>query len=229
MQRILETAVRQWTKLGRARIPRSVGIVCPHCGERVVFALSNHYDDKVRLAVAATAPCPGCAKKVHFVIFRAEENPKDDNKNPEAIYYYPKARNYYPSPKFEADIPEALERSLVSTLDAFNSKNYTATAVCCRRTLEGLFKYLLPEAKRNLPLHKAIAEVQRSTDLAAPLSSLSHAIRQGGNLGAHFDMEKEPDEDLARKMVELVVYLISYLYVLPKEIQNLEGALGNDA
>ena len=31
---------------------------------------------------------------------------------------------------------------------------------------------------------------------------------------------------LARQMVELLGYLISYLYVLPQQIENLEQALG---
>ena len=66
-------------------------------------------------------------------------------------------------------------------------------------------------------------------DLAAPLKSLSHAIRDGGNLGAHFDEEREPTEELARQMVELLDYLIAYLYVLPGQIAGLEQSLSKDA
>jgi hypothetical protein len=139
---------------------------------------------------------------------------------------YPAAKNYYPSPDFAPDIPEPLQRSFVSTIDAFNSRNYAATAVCARRTLEGIFKYLVSEDKRNASLARLIEHVRTETDLAAPLTSLSHAIRDGGNLGAHFDMEKEPNELLARQMVELLDYLISYLYVLPNEIGKLEQSLG---
>ena len=82
------------------------------------------------------------------------------------------------------------------------------------------------EEKRNTTLAKLIEHTKANVDLAAPLTSLSHAIRDGGNLGAHFDMEKEPNESLAKQMVELLEYLISYLYVLPKEIADLESSLG---
>jgi hypothetical protein len=41
-------------------------------------------------------------------------------------------------------------------------------------------------------------------------------------------MEKEPSDVLARHMVELLDYLISYLYVLPTEIKKLERSLGRD-
>lgn len=229
MQQVPKAAVRQWVKIGKANSPKSAGMVCPHCGERVVFSLTGHSDDKSRLAILASGACPGCTKKVHFFSFRSEASPQDDDNNPEAIYSYPPAKNHYPYPELAADIPDGLNRSLVSTVEAFNSQNYAATAVCCRRTLEGIFKYLLPEEKRGIKLHRAIVEVQEHTDLAAPLSSLSHAIREGGNLGAHFDMEKEPSAEMAKQMVDLVVYLISFLYVLPEEIQALEASLGDDA
>lgn len=138
---------------------------------------------------------------------------------------YPPAKSYYPSNDFSSDVPDALKRSFGSTVDAFNSRNYAATAVCGRRTLEGIFKYLLPEDKRGANLAKLIELAKNEVDLAAPLTTLSHAIRSGGNLGAHFDMEKEPDEILARQIVELLQYLISYLYVLPKQISKLEESL----
>lgn len=101
--------------------------------------------------------------------------------------------------------------------------------MCARRTLEGIFKYLVAQERRNAPLARLIEHVKEDKDLAAPLTSLSHAIRDGGNLGAHFDMEKEPNETLARQMVELLDYLISYLYVLPEEIKKLEQSLGRNA
>ncbi len=142
---------------------------------------------------------------------------------------YPSAKSYYPAPELQSNIPEALQNAFVSTIDAYNSRNYAATAVCARRTLEGIFKYLVSEDQRNAPLARLIERVTEDMDLAAPLTSLSHAIRDGGNLGAHFDMEKEPDQVLAKHMVELLDYLISYLYVLPNEIQNLEESLGRNA
>lgn len=157
---------------------------------------------------------------------RHKQTPTEDSDNPSAVYMHPVAKNHYPSPEFAPNIPEALQRSLVSAIDAFNSRNYAATAVCARRTLEGIFKYLVSEEKRTAPLAKLIEHAKSDIDLAAPLTSLSHAIRDGGNLGAHFDMEKEPTDLIARQMVELLSYLISYLYVLPSEIKKLEDSLG---
>ncbi len=229
MQSISISAVHTWATTGTVRSPTAISSVCPHCNDKVVFSLSDRSDDVMRLAVVGTAMCPSCRKRVSFWAMRDERVPVGHFANPLAIYMYPIVRDYYPTPEFSGDIPEPLKRSFVSTIDAFNSKNYVATTVGGRRTLEGIFKYLVPEEKRKANLAKLIELAKTEIDLAAPLSALSHAIRDGGNLGAHFDMEKEPDEALARQMVELLEYLISYLYVLPKEIAKLEHSLGREA
>ena len=57
--------------------------------------------------------------------------------------------------------------------------------------------------------------------------TLSDAIREGGNLGAHFDFEREPNEETATQMIELLDYLIEYLFILPKRIENLKNAIEN--
>lgn len=209
MQLIPSSSVRNWSKYGNGKAPAAISTVCPHCSEKGIFALANHQDDTARLAVAATARCPGCNRPVHFWALRHEQAPKGDIDNPAAVFMYPSAKNYYPSPDFAPDIPEALQRSFISTIDAFNSSNYAATAVCARRTLEGIFKYLVTEENRKTNLARLIEHAKNEIDLAAPLTSLSHAIRDGGNLGAHFDMEQEPDHLLARQMVELLDYLIT--------------------
>jgi hypothetical protein len=186
-----------------------------------LFSLSSISREPARLLVLAASHCPGCNKRIEIIVVRHEKEPRSNENNPAGVYMYPSARNYYPNPRASAVIPESLRRSLVSIIDAFNSKNYTATAVCGRRTLEGIFKYLVPNEKRNATLAKLIDTAKAEVDLAAPLTALSHAIRGGGNLGAHFDEEKEPNETLARQIVELLDYLISYLYVLPTEIREL--------
>jgi hypothetical protein len=228
MQLVHESCVRSWVTHGTygVRTPSAISSICPHCGDKGVISLRDQTDDLHRFAVASTGNCPGCSKPISFWAIRLERAPKNLVNNPASIYMYPEARSHYPNPDFLADIPAPLSRAFVSAVEALNSKNYAATAVCARRTLEGIFKYLVPEDKRNASLAKLIEHTKATVDLAAPLTSLSHAIRDGGNLGAHFDMEKEPSETLAKQMVELLEYLISYLYVLPKEIADLESALG---
>lgn len=226
MQLIVRTSIKKWGNVGKLVTAKAVSTVCPHCAQKVVFNVGKFKEDELRLTVGGTGACPDCDQGVRFWSVQEKSGAGTDGEMP-AVFMYPSVKNYYPSPEFSLDIPEPLNRSFISTIDAFNSQNYVATAVCSRRTLEGIFKYLLPKTEKDVNLVRLIEKVKTERDLAAPLTALSHAIRGGGNLGAHFDAEKEPDEFLARQMVELLEYLISYLYILPKQIEELEKNLDN--
>lgn len=191
--------------------------------------MKDYYDDANRLSISLSSSCPGCGQAVWFWALRSKQNPQSTDGNPSAIYMNPAIKDHYPYPESLSEIPAQLQRSFSSTVDALNSRNYAATAVCARRTLEGIFKYRAPEGKANATLAELIEHTKNHVDLAAPLTALSHAIRDGGNLGAHFDMEKEPDEFISKQMVKLLEYLISYLYVLPKEIERLEASLAKSS
>jgi hypothetical protein len=229
MQRIPLTAVRHWVMTGGIRVPTAISCACPHCASFVTFSNVNWSDDTARRAVPVTSSCPACKQPTSFWAMRRKQVPQTESDNPEGLFMYPPATSYYPSPEFSADVPELLQRAFLSAVNAFNSRNYAATAVCARRTLEGIFKFLVPEERRREPLARLIEIATENADFAEPLRSLSHAIRDGGNLGAHFDMQEEPTEELSRQMVDLLNYLISYLYVLPKEIRKLEASLDRDS
>ena len=182
--------------------------------------------DKQNRAVVSSGNCPACDKKANFIFLSELKSQYVAPIKVVEIAISPSPSSWRSSIEFTDNVPEPLRRAYDSTVDAFNSKNYVATAVCCRRTLEGIFKHLVSDEKKALPLFKMIKEVEETIDLAAPLSRLSHAIRAGGNLGAHFDENLEPSEPLATHMVELVEYLLTYLYVLPERINGLDDVLG---
>ena len=68
-------------------------------------------------------------------------------------------------------------------------------------------------------LAKAIEKSMEYNDFSKPISELASVLRKGGNLGAHFDMETEPDAKVAKAMVELLEYLISN-YIIFSIIQK---------
>lgn len=223
MRQITYPHVRKWTKVQNISVPYSFSTWCPHCNEKVTFTCVNHQHDQHRACVSSSANCPGCSHHIGVWCLGAH--------GPELAEVYIHPNNGEPhAPKDVAPaISEALYRSYTSTIDAYNSGNYVATAVCCRRTLEGLFQGLLPEGKKINNLAKAITEVAGSVDLAEPIRNLANVLRHGGNLGAHFDMEKEPDEQMAFQMLTLLENLIDFLHVLPQEISNLEQLLDKEA
>lgn len=207
----------------------SVSTNCPFCLEKVIFSLTSYVEDANRNWVAASSTCPGCGRAVSFLSAATPygsggETPDESHE----FFMFPGASSGYAYPTLPETVPAPLQRSLISTIDSLNAKNFPATAVGARRTLEGIFKYRVDASSRSKSLYQLIDLVKSSSDLAAPLETLSHAIRSGGNLGAHFDDENEPTEEMAGKMVELLDYLISYLYVLPSKITDLEKSLGKE-
>ena len=222
MQQINDSFVRYWGKTSRLKYAQSISTFCPFCFEQVNFSCTqNVIDDPHRKTVSTSGTCSACRGVVSFWSVNLSEEEIE-------VYMFPACEGYRKILFKESNLPDPLQRAYESTVQAFNSKNYAATAVCCRRTLEGIFKYRLSENDKKLPLAKAIDKIKDSEDLAKPLNNLSHAIRQGGNLGAHFDMEKEPNAEMSEAMVDLLEYLIEYLYTLPNQIERLDNVLDNE-
>lgn len=226
MKSIAISSVKRWRTNQGVRIPSAISTSCPHCDAVVTFALSSAHNEPKQVFWISYSDCPSCDENVSFVSI--EPAKKGEESDPTEICMHPAPTSWRQQIAFTDNVPEALKRAFASTVDAYNTKNYVATAVCCRRTLEGIFKYRVSEEKRKLPLMKLIREVQESQDLAEPLNTLSHAIRAGGNLGAHFDEEAEPSHEMARHMVELLEYLLSYLYILPERIATLDKTLNQE-
>ncbi|WP_439515629.1 DUF4145 domain-containing protein [Oceanibaculum nanhaiense] len=224
MFRIDNSALRGTTVSGKTIKISAINSICPHCNSMVTFNLSSFMGVGPLNSIAHKGRCPSCGDSIGVWALNPSEQSSVDFLE---VYLSPSPKNFFPTPTMMDSIPDSLKRSLIDTIKSYNSGIYTATAVTGRRTLEGIFKNLLPESKRNLNLSSLIDAAISEKDLSSPLSALSHAIRGGGNIGAHFDSDHEPNEAVARQMVELLCYLISYLYVLPDQIEKLENDLKN--
>jgi hypothetical protein len=136
---------------------------------------------------------------------------------------YPAARVRTPAAavleNHELSLP--LKNAYKSAVNVVNTKEWNAAAVMCRRLLEGISKTVLPIEVQGQPLAKQLEQLPQHRDLAKPLLELAHAVRKGGNLGAHFNLEKEPDEHVATLMLELCEDLMEYLFTLPVRIAEL--------
>ena len=129
-------------------------------------------------------------------------------------------------------IPDRLKRAYQSALNVLSIGESEATAVTCRRVLEGITAGLLTDpAARRKPLAGRIqALANEDRKLAAPLIELSDTLRAGGNLGAHFDDEADTSIEDAERMVDLLDFLIAYLFVLPQRVHMFrQDVLGEGA
>lgn len=214
MHQISEQQIRRTdTSAGRQRIA-AVTELCPHCGERGTFTTENNLSHPTHNVVIGTGKCPSCSKSTFFWSINVTGR----------VEFF-----MHPSPSLHkkildgSGVPDPIARSYNSSVDALNSRNFVATAVLCRRTLEGLFKLLAGSGGKNLTLAQAITKVSENQDLSLPLKHLADAVRHGGNLAAHFDEDREPTPEMAEEMVELVEYIIDFIHILPNKIEKLNN------
>ncbi|RYF45932.1 MAG: DUF4145 domain-containing protein, partial [Cytophagaceae bacterium] len=98
-------------------------------------------------------------------------------------------------------------------------------SILSRRVLEGITKSIIAEEHKSKNLPTQIRALLTQIDLSKPISTLADAIRKGGTIGAHFELEKEPNQEIASLMVDLLDDLIEYIFILPGRIQQLHDKM----
>jgi hypothetical protein len=128
-------------------------------------------------------------------------------------------------------MPEELQEAYHEALQTFNAGVWPGAATLCRRTLEGAVADLLPSEDTAGDLASRLERVAKSKtdDLAKPLMALANAVRQGGNLGAHFTKGRRVTPEAAEALLNLTEYLLEYVYALPAMIEALQKKLAEGA
>lgn len=226
MHGIEKNRIAQWGSIGKRVVPLSVDINCPNCDRVVNYSLREHLVDGVRNAVAATAACPGCRAAANFWSING---PDQDGTECQAVFMYPAPRVHKePVPGTEL-LPPRIQREYRAAIQVYNAGVWTAFAAACRRLLEGLMFHALPNGIRARTLNEQLKVLPEHVDLVEPISRLAHGIRKVGNLGAHFDDERELDHETSELLMQQVEYLLEFLFALPLRIEQLERRIDRDA
>ena len=217
--------IPSWTHVAGRWCPSSIDSVCPHCDKITNFPLGNHSFDASRETISASANCPACRGDVHFWIHKPSDASLT-HRSCSGLYIFPHPRAIRQSVLAEGliEVP-ALERAYISAIRAYNAGLWDACAMSCRKTLEGIVHTRLPDSKDTL--FAQLKTLFSSPELMAPLIHLADTLRKGGNLGAHFDLEKTPDREIATLMLDLLDFIMGYLYQLQNKSSELETRLKN--
>jgi len=224
MHHIAEEFIVDYDNRSGIDFPSSVDLICPFCGRQVNYSIkwrSNVIDYN---GMATYARCPACREHPNFILVGVQDRGDDSHKKGQ-LYVYPAPKVRYPIADIGdlAEFGEVFRRAYESAINVYNLKDWNATAIACRRLLEGMSKTQLPEAEQKLPLARQLQELPKHRDLSKPILLLADAIRKGGNLGAHFDLEREPNEETATLMIELLEYIIEYLFIIPKRVEKFHN------
>ncbi len=221
-------AVAQWGTFSNRHYPYSINYQCPLCGQLVTFTLAEPNFDSQRNTISATARCPNCRERVRFWVIDPIDAKQQGSGAPprcRALWMYPPLTLRRDPMKGLNQIPPEIRKFYIATITEYNSGHWDATAVLCGKVLEGILERLLPEDARYGTLAQQVRALGEKVDLHQPLTNLADALREGRNLAAHFDLSVETDRSIADQMVDLLEYLLEYLFVLPANVAALREAL----
>lgn len=231
MYQLSDSHIASWKQESSAYVPAAVDVDCPDCGRMLTFALSKWSSAPGNTKISINR-CAACNSRCTFFLLSHRGKEKSLGSARLFVHKKPPGREPLASILENDRLAEPVQRAYLSTVNVFNNGEWGATAVLSRRLLEGVTKSPLPEEHHGLSLAQQVAKLPEQKNLAAPITTIADAIRRGGNLGAHFDLEAEPTKEVALLMLELVEELLEYFFVLPDRIEELHERierLGNEA
>lgn len=222
MHKLPLSSVPQWCNVYGKWAPTSVDTLCPHCSRMVNLPLDGWNDDGARKTLSATGRCPACSKTSDFWIIMPGDARDSSQRGCEALCIYPAPRMKREPIVGLDKLNPALARAYISCLEAYNAGLWTPCAASCRRALEGLVLGLLGDEAGKAPLYQQLKQLPSKVNLADPVLLLIDNLRKGGNIAAHFDLEREPDQHVAEAMIDLLDYFFEYVYVWRERASSLE-------
>ncbi|SHK10208.1 DUF4145 domain-containing protein [Hymenobacter psychrotolerans] len=224
MYKISSEFIASTATIGAFILPKAVDANCPHCNRKVTLTCAWKQERKLLPELMhASSTCPACHEMVTFILVNMNLN--DVYYEGGELFIYPASHRREPLDEIAGALTERLERAYTAAINIYNLGEWNGAVVACRRALEGITKDLLPHDKRDKNLFKQIEELSNHRDFAKPIQELAHSLRSGGNLGAHFDLEKEANKEIATLMFDLLDSMIEYIYVLPEKIKSLESKI----
>jgi hypothetical protein len=231
MQKIPFNKLLTWEETNGYVVPASMDCVCGFCNTLACLQTKYSSRDAQLESISMTGRCTHCGEtsKIWIFPFKTVQQWEDNNRECEC-WIYPKAeiRNY----KFtETDInSERIMRAYREAIDTFNAGKPVSSINSCGRVVEGIAKTNFPNIGTTNQIGKLFTKLKSESEelpeefsnLLSPLFSLGEALRIGRNTAGHFDFEREPDKNLASKILDLTEFLMQYVYTLDSEADKVE-------
>lgn len=173
-----------------------------------VIAAYDHFDEGVETTGKYSfLKCPKCARPL--IVLQLDEGSGWDE--PRRLY-----------PPIETDISLSIPDQLRLTYDearkCFRAKAYIATAIMCRKTLEGIAQENKITA-RNLA--NALKEMKEKGIIENRLFEWADALRISGNQAAHGATSKISNQD-AKDILEFTHALLEYVFTIQEKFEQFK-------
>jgi hypothetical protein len=179
---------------------------CKRCEALVNSELISKYtreDEHLGTVVYSLLKCPKCERP-----FITEE---DDLFG--SYQLYPAQDN-----RVNPTLPEPLQTSYGEAISCFKSKAYTATAIMCRKTLEGIC------VEHGIKSHNLVSSLKELKDkgiIENRLYEWADALRISGNEAAH-DVNVTIPPDDARDILEFTNALLEYVFTFRDKFEEFK-------
>jgi ribosomal protein S27E len=196
-------------------------ILCLHCGNTTLMYKCGDYkwgsnEDFIFSYNYKMVACPECRKITLIETYRDETMLRYDRNGD--IEYYAEEKVLYPTNMIDNNaMPAFIKNSFESALKVRNI-DYTGCLILLRRTLEMIVKNQGAEGK---DLYEKIEDIANKGILPDALKEASTLARVFGNSAVH-DLESIADTNDTNTLIELMKYIIEYLYIIPKKIDDLK-------
>ncbi len=201
-------------------------MTCPHCGaENMTFNVLKgvlHTDTSFSSIVALCANCnePVLAKFTGKNPFNSGDMLPSMSGNLLTNAWIRDFVIWPPQPTIEAPmaVPDRTARAYVEAVKARRAQLWNAACSSYRRCLEMTLKDFAPDVGARTSLVNRIDRLAADHRITPALQSWAHDLRIDGNEAVHGD--DEATQEMTDQMHNLTYFLLTYLYTLPKQIDD---------
>ena len=200
---------------------------CPHCGaKQMSFEYVSDYLISGELAIAF-AKCLACFKPICVEVRassisfqnRALKNVVGDVFR---LQYYHVQKVWPTVEKIDvpAAVPERVGRNFVEAAESRKAKHWNAACGIYRRCMEIALKEFAPDVEA-WKLEKRIDRLAAEHRITPDIQKWAHELRLDGNEALHGD--EDATEEMVDQMHHLTYFLLTYLYTLPNQIEEVRA------
>lgn len=182
---------------------------CPHCKAKCQFSnLGNQEGCTADNSHQQAWRCSNC----HGVIVSKFVPPQNINNAQifPLIKINPKINVNKLAPEIKNDYLEALED--------YSNGCYISCVIMCRRVIQ---QSCIDKGAKKKTLYEQIDELNIDNNL----KKLAHKLRFWGNNGAHPDilLDEKIEEEDAKLAIDFTEKFLQYVYIIPKELEEIEN------
>jgi hypothetical protein len=207
---------------------------CPHCGAKQMnFAYRGDYVSPKNVAYAL-ANCSGCFSPIVVQVEMPSTRsfntyPLKNELGNVMVSERHSVRNIWPEPEqvdVPAAVPERVARNFIEAAESRKARHWNAACASYRRCMEIALKQFAPDVDA-WKLEKRIDKLAAENRITPDIQKWAHELRLDGNEALHGD--EDATEEMVDQMHHLTYFLLTYLYTLPNQIEEVRARRETEA